>query len=126
MDRLILKKILMSKVTLAFLVIFFGFLSFSFTNLLLKNQRMNKEIQTMEQKNDTLSQASFKTKDLLEYLRGKSFNEKEARLKLNLVEPGEQVVVIVGGQPQGRAEAASAPKKSNLRKWLEYFFGSTQ
>ena len=123
MDRLFLKRILMSKMTLAVLVVFLGFLSFSLASLFLKNRRMHKEIAALEKKSDVLSQESFKTKKLLEYLHGESFNEKEARLKLNLVRPGEEVVVITGIQQKNSPEFAPISKKSNLRKWLDYFFG---
>lgn len=117
------KKILMSKITLIGLVIVLGFASYSLTNLILKNRRMKTEVKSLEKKIDTLTVESFKTKELLEYLRGKSFNEKEARLKLNLLEPGEEVAVILGGEQQSR-ETALSVKKSNLKKWFDYFFGT--
>lgn len=99
-----------------------GFMSFSLTNLVLRHWRLRAEIMALEAKAETMQQESFKTKDLIEYLNSRGFNEKEARLKLNLLAPNEKVAVIVGEPSKNKNGESQVVKKSNLRKWLEYFF----
>lgn len=122
MESLNLRKLLRSKATLAVLVVVIGFMSFSMTNLLLRHWRLRSEIKALEAKAETMQQESFKTKELIEYLSSQSFNEKEARLKLNLIAPNEKVAVIVG-EPIQNKKTEQRVKQSNVRKWADYFFG---
>src|SRR3989344_4384789 len=96
MEGFNLRKLLRSKTTLGVLVVIFGFMSFSLTNLVLRHWRLRSEIKALEAKAETMQQETFKTKELIEYLNSRGFNEKEARLKLNLLAPNEKVAVIIG------------------------------
>src|SRR3989344_6633696 len=122
MENNFLRRTLRSKGMLAALVVVIGFLSFSMTNLALRHFRLRTEIKALEAQAETMQQESFKTKELLEYLSSKSFNEKEARLKLNLLAPDEKVAVIVG-EPAPDKKAKPQIRKSNFKKWADYFFG---
>src|SRR3989338_5642416 len=113
MEGLNLRKLLRSKTTLAVLVVVIGFMSFSLTNLVLRHWRLRSEIMALEAKAETMQQESFKTKELIEYLSSRGFNEKEARLKLNLLAPNEKVAVIVGEPTQDKKTGATI-KKSNV------------
>ncbi len=120
-----LRQLLRSKATFAVMVVAVGFLSFSLTTIILRHWRLRAQIDALEAQAETLQQSSFKTKALIDYLSSRSFNEQEARLKLNLLSPNEKVAVIVG-QPEAKADEPARNTKSNLRQWLEYFFGSPQ
>ena len=122
MDSLSLKKLLRSKATLGVLMVAIGFLSFSLTNLVLRHWRLRSEIKALEAKAETMQQESFKTKELIEYLSSRGFNEKEARLKFNMLAPDEKVAVVIGEPVQNKKEERKI-KQSNFRKWVDYFFG---
>lgn len=75
---------------------------------------------------------------MLEYLQSPVFAEREARLKLNMKKPGEQVVVVQPpeGRVAGERELSSvfrikglenppAPAVvANRSAWVQYFFGA--
>ncbi len=56
----------------------------------------------------------------LSYYRSEEFVEREARNKLNLVRPGEVVVLLPSPSPQLKVQ--SVESVSNWRKWWRLFF----
>lgn len=79
---------------------------------------LEEEISKLESKNTELS-------ELINYLKSDDFVEKEAREKLNMQRPGEQVVLISKNETE-RTEingVSDVQEKKNWQLWLEYFFG---
>jgi cell division protein FtsB len=75
---------------------------------------LKKEIQALEEKKQELETGISQAKKE-EYL------EKEAREKLDLKKPGEEVIVVKTLPPAENQEEKTAPKKNFLGKILEKF-----
>ncbi len=101
-------------------------ISISFGKELLRRYKINQEIAELQTEVDTLEERNAELAEVIQYLNSSAWQEKEARTKLNLQEPGETVVItpyqntnkqasetIIVSQPQ--------PKVSNPRKWANYF-----
>lgn len=67
---------------------------------------------------------------LLEYVKSPVYAEEQARLRLGLAKPGEQLAVITDGSVAVHNEesalpptkAVPEPEDSNAKKWWGYFF----
>lgn len=96
--------------------------------------QLKADIEQMEGKSQQLA-------NLMEYFKEESYLEKEARLKLNLKKPGEEVVILSersnadpevsltseqGAEEQkdiGANSIENNKETTNYWKWWEYFFG---
>ncbi len=91
---------------------------------------LQKEIRDLEEKNSKLEK-------VVNYLESDQFIEEQARLKLGLKKPGEEVVVINDKRTNNQSSTSDTlynisglnkekPKnfyqESNPLKWLKYFF----
>jgi len=84
---------------------------------------LQKDIGALESKNDDLTK-------LLKYFGTAEFKEREARLRLGLQKPGENVVVIPGledsvDKPSGGVANQNDITTPNWRRWLDYFFSQS-
>ncbi len=61
----------------------------------------------------------------IQYYQTDSFKEREARAKLGLQLPGENVVVLPHTQTAAadKVKTEEAPRKSNLQQWLDFLSG---
>ena len=93
-----------------------------------RKYQLTKELDSLRQEIETLQQSNDELASLIEFYQQQSYLEKEARLKLNLKQPGEKVVIV----PEAEApdsneeepkEEKEEAKESNWWKWWEYFFG---
>lgn len=79
---------------------------------------LKEEVARMEKKKRDLA-------GIVEYYKTDKFIEKEARDKLNMVKPGEKVVIIMDEQLQGgevAGEQKTLEKKvPNWEKWVRLF-----
>jgi cell division protein FtsB len=77
------------------------------------------KLATLRQDNEELKK-SF-SEDNLDF-----YEEKELKLRLGLVRPGERTIIISQdqslNQPDSLTAKVSSPK-SNWQKWIDYFFG---
>ena len=87
-------------------------------------QEINKlktNIEELESKNEQLA-------SLMEYLKKESYLEKEAKLKLNLKNPGEKVIILPDESIQEASvteniiEGSSEEETANYWEWWQYFF----
>jgi cell division protein FtsB len=80
---------------------------------------LKNDIKSLEGKNEDLAK-------LINYFQTPEFKEREARLRLGLQKPGENVVVIPGLEENGSG-ATNTPTEPifvpNWKKWVNYFFG---
>ncbi|MFH1255131.1 MAG: septum formation initiator family protein [bacterium] len=112
-------------------------ISFPFVKNSLKQYRINKEISGLKQEIADLQDKNVDLKKFVFYLGSDQFAEEQARLNLGLKKPGEELVVIkpaageiAGGNSSGNTifningggKANPDVKKSNPKKWLDYFF----
>lgn len=89
--------------------------------------QIQSQIKELEQEISTLEQQNSEFNELLAYFNSSAFQEKEARVKLNLTAPGETVVVLpeeenVTEEDEETVAVAEAAPTSNVQKWINYFF----
>lgn len=130
------KKILSSKITLFLLLLGFIWLVVNLVNVYYKKYKINKEIEDLKQQITQTEKSNQQISAMIDYLSSQNFLEKEAREKLNMKKPGEQVVIVEPSKntptssesalsqraaPNEQTAAISEPE-SNLMKWWKYFF----
>lgn len=105
-------------------------LSFPLTENISKRNRIEDEVTQLKNEIETLESQNKNLDNLIGYLESDEFVEEQARLNLGLKKPGEKIVVI---KDEGRVAGASdkkeedrenslSDKKSNPKKWWNYFF----
>jgi len=132
-----------SKIFLFSLLVILLILGSSLGREFYRKYRLQKEFDSLKSEIDKLENKNQDLASMLEYLNKESNLEKEARRRLNLKKPGENVVVIVPPESEPRPENKSSadnpspdskseskiadvsgePKNRNLSKWWNYFFG---
>lgn len=82
---------------------------------------INREINSLEGQLNDLESKSNKLNQLIAYLKTDQYIEKEARLKLNLVKPGEKQINFSSttGDDSTTVALETTP---NYIKWFNYFF----
>ena len=78
--------------------------------------KLSQEIQAIEKENRELA-------ELIKYFSSSEFVDKEAREKLNMIKPGEKVVVVP--QENNSEDWGNENEKnnfSNWRLWIKYLF----
>lgn len=132
-----------SKIFLFFVFVILLILGSSLGREFYRKYRLQKEFDSLKSEIDKLENKNQDLASMLEYLNKESNLEKEARRRLNLKKPGENVVVILppeqslprqdenpsrGDLEPSKNEAApesarQETKNQNLSKWWNYFFG---
>lgn len=95
-----------------------------------KKNQIQKEIDSLQAKAQQIEKENLAIQEKIAYFDSSNYKEKEAKDKLNLQDPGENVVVI---KPSVAKEAqieqktssdlpAGEPKIPNPAKWWDYFF----
>jgi len=102
-------------------------LSATFRNFYYDYQ-VRKEIRALEEQSKNLENKNLQTLELLEHVKSQKFVEEKARIELNLVKPGENILVIQGEPTttsinrQKNENMLKQEKVSNPQKWWKYFF----
>jgi len=136
-----IKKILSSKIFLFIAIFVLIFLLIGLIRETYRKHQLISEINQLKSNVDKLEGDNQQLVDLIDYFKEDSYLEKEARIKLNLRNPGETVVVLskdtinkVEVIRKGGAEIEEEDKKDvesvinndpemvNYWKWWEYFF----
>jgi len=117
-------------------VLAIGFVIFSTYKELNKKKQVQAEIEALQQEAEKVSRENDLIQEKIAYLQSREYQEREAKDRLNLQNPDENVVIIKSGiakapkdEDAGDAEkelAVSAPEPavqmSNFKKWYKYFF----
>ncbi len=100
-----------------------GVVAFGIGQSLIRRAEVNREVERLQADIDSYESQSQELSELLRYLGTEEYQEREARLRLGLKLPGEQVVVIpgLGGAETGQSEPADAAL-SNWQRWLRVFY----
>jgi cell division protein FtsB len=96
----------------------------------LRNRDMQKEIDLLDGQASALEQRNGELKEAGERFGSAAVLEREARLKLNLQKPGENVVVVrdvkvasgSDGEDGAAGDADDGGGMTNAAKWWHYFF----
>lgn len=87
---------------------------------------VEREISALQRDINSLQTKNEELRNLINYFDSNEYKEREARLKMGLQKPGENVVVIPGlaDNPGAPPNAEPAPEVSNWNLWWKYFFSS--
>ena len=124
-----LKKVFTSKPVLIIEVVILILFGFNVGKEMLKKKAIEREVTALENEITSLESENTELEDLLQYVKTEEFAKREAREKLNLVGPGEEVIVIPRADAglakeagvSGASEEAPAKFASAMR-WWNYFF----
>jgi cell division protein FtsB len=120
------RELLHSKfVSLIGLVLIIG-AGFSLARELKRRAAIQREIHTLEEEANRLTERRQELRTLSEYIGTPEYREREAREKLGLAREGEHVVIFPSEEqsaflPSNLADGDSVP---NPLKWWWYFFGA--
>lgn len=104
--------------------------SWGFVGEFTRHRQAQEEIDRLEQRAAALDQGNFDLAKIGEQMGTNEALEREARLKLGLRRPGEQVIIIKDMPPPAdigsgtTAEEAAGRPVSNLVRWWRYFFNN--
>lgn len=95
-----------------------------------KKRQIQNEITKLEQEAAKINRENLEIQDKIAYLQSRDYQEREAKDKLNLQNPGENVVVIKPGVAREQVVEAEnenipqplPPVVPNPQKWWKYFF----
>lgn len=109
-----------------------GFLVFSFGREFVRDYSIRQEIAALEAEKASLEAENSDITSFMASIQTETYIEREARIKLGLAKPGEQVVVLPssGEANQGQDESGSVVEITmadlssiaNPSKWWYYFF----
>lgn len=118
--KLISNQIFLTIVGLTFLLI----IIFPFAKVYTQKKATEKEIEGIRLEIKNFEKKNKDLKQMIEYLQSDQATEEQARLNFNMKKPGEQVVVInrVKNLDKISVDNSQEAKKSNFKKWWDYFF----
>ncbi len=146
------RNLISSKIAMYSIGVLVLFFAYQTAQVAIKRHQTEQDIQTFEKQVADLQHTQGSLQELNQFLETDFFAEKEARLKLGMQRPGEEVVVLTGkdaeGQPVGSGDvnsenqpstktssntvasngsslgtpAEKSKEKSNPEKWWDYFF----
>jgi cell division protein FtsB len=121
-----------STIFLAIIVLFF--LIFSIYKEFSKKKQVESDIDILRKQAQKIKQENMSLEERIKYLGSQEYQEIQAREKLDLQDPKEDVVVITQSTPKVVEELKTLPllndsksensneKYSNFLKWWNYFF----
>jgi cell division protein FtsB len=111
-----------SKSATILLVLILGAVAFVTFRLYMQKREVDSEIARLTEQSESLSRDNGQLSELIKYLDTPEYKEREAREKLNLKRPGEEVVVLPEDAGLGQVASAQTEQSSNPKKWFSYFF----
>lgn len=96
-----------------------------------RKKEVQAEIDALQKEAQKISKENSDFQERISYFGSQEYREREAKDKLNLQSPGENVVVIKPSQTKDiltqkeeakPRESPVADTRTNLRKWWDYFF----
>ena len=120
----------MLKIAIFLGLILIGMIIFAISKETIRKRQVEQEIGKLKEEASKIEKENVELSDKVAYLNSNDYKEKEAKDKLNLQSPGENVVIVKPGvvsQGQNVQEDTVGGKKvivkvSNLQKWWDYFF----
>jgi cell division protein FtsB len=121
--KAIISKFLRGKTTLGLLILVLVFTGYFVYRERQGQREEAQNVKSLEGQIAKMEKDNLDLGALVKYLRSNDFVEKEAREKLNMQMPGEQVVVMSEKKVNGASTIGeSQENKENWELWWEYFF----
>ncbi len=109
-----------------------GIFAYSISKENAQKKQVEQEIATLRQQASSIQKENMALADRISYLSSEEYQKMQAKDKLNLQSPGENVVIIAprnatsngssqGMKTNGNANVDNSP---NPQKWWNYFFKS--
>ncbi len=113
-------KLFMLVATIVAIMVVFGYARAYYQDYLVKQQ-----ISQLQDQAKSLEAKKMELLEVLKYVKSDSFAEEKARTELNMVKPGEQVLVVpkaeVADNRQEKNSMVGFSNISNYKKWWQYF-----
>lgn len=113
-------RLFMFMATIVALMVIFGYAHAYYQDYLVM-----QEIRQLQDQAKKLAAKKMELLEVLKYVKSDSFAEEKARTELNMVKPGEQVLVVPKAAADNRQENSAVigwNNISNYKKWWQYFF----
>lgn len=134
-----LQRLIRWRFLIAINLVLIVFLGWTLGREYVQNREIRREIVDLQEQADALASRNIQLSELQTAVQTQSFIEREARLKLGMKKPGEEVVVIKEGQTGETGQTGgqkadedplglvldgetAAPQIANATKWWYYFF----
>ena len=114
-----IRNLLQSKVLFAVLLVIVTFTAFRLSAELHRRVSIDSQIAQIQKQTADLQVQRDSLSQTISKLSSDQFIEAEAREKLNLVKPGERIVVVT---TNGRGTSAQNDKNNRATEWWNYFF----
>ena len=105
-----------------FALLFIIYMLFIVGKTVYKNYTLNKKVSNLQNEINSLEEENNTLKNKILYYQTESFKEKEARQRLGLQKPGEEVIVLTPEEEQNQKQEEEKPKEPNYKKWWKFFF----
>ena len=127
------RQILSSKILLILSLVILIFFSTNLVKQVINRRDLQKEVSALEEEINRLQGRNQELDSLIGYFESLDFVEKEARTKLNLRKPGEQIIIVEEEPAESRLTESvkDVPVDlvsgeivilTNAEKWWNYFF----
>jgi len=97
----------------------------AFSRAFYRDYEIRQEIQSLQDEVARLESKKVDSLDILSYVKSDEYAVEKARTELNMVDPGEKMMIIDNKKNNGQENIVvvkSKNSKSNLKKWWEFFF----
>ena len=121
-----------AKLMIVGLFLMVSFLLYSLTASVYKSYQIELHIKNYERDNARIEEENRKKSEDYEYFSSDAYVEKIAKQNLNMVNPGEEVIIIpnesldtsgvVGGINSYEEDVGTYSSLSNPKKWWKFFF----
>lgn len=126
----VIHRLLHSRIILVLFLFALGLFGLSFGRQALRARDIESQIANLRHQADELNANNVYITDLQAALETQTYLEREARLKLGLKKPGENVIVVQDGGlaapavplPQEASQSSAERAVPNVWRWWYYFF----
>jgi len=117
-------QVLLSKGLFFILIVLLLFISVSMLRELKRKQSIQKDILALQQELVETDANNSRLENFIEYLQTDEYAELEAKKRLGMKKPGEEVLLITREDILSADESADdmTITKTNWKKWWDYFF----
>ncbi len=102
-----------------------GMVMFQYGRVYYQDYQVKQEIARLEEQTKKMEARKVELLEVLKYVKSDSFVEEKARTELNLVKPGEEVVVVPNAarsiNRQETETVVTSQQVPNYKKWFKYF-----